>query len=489
MKLPTFLENPRRYSLALLSALLLLLIFFNVSVNALFARFGWYLYTKERYEHTIGASSEAVFGGEERGVRVLFCMAEEELAGDAAYSLVLNTMRQLAERHDFIEIEFVNIYLEPAKVRPYRERVMATGEVLEYPITEQSVIFVSGEGEDATFRVETLQAFFVLDANNVITAYNGEEIAISCLAWVQSDVHPVAGFTSTHGENFGELLAFCTVLVASGYDICEIDPDKEIPAGVSLIVIANPRWDFDRGAVGSGVTAELDRIGDFLAAGGSLLVSLDPYVKNELSVLRGFLAERGLTASTAVIRDSENSITYDGYTLVTEPSNSESAARITARLAPYTSSRTIVREASPITCGESGAWHAEPLLLSSPRAQAYENGALVSDSGSYPVLAISSADGGEGRRGTVILSSGIYFMANDVLNSATYANRDVLLSALELATGGKGPVGCRILSIDNSRLEDLTMGTARLYAVLLTLALPLSVTAVGVAVRLRRRTK
>lgn len=481
-------ESRRLASAAFIAAVLLVIILFNVIINALATRFSWYLYTEERYEHTIGSAADAVLADAPEGerVRVLFCMAEEKMESDTVFALVLNTFRQLAARYDFIEIEFINIYLHPDLVAPFRVRKTEAGETIEAAITEHSVILVSGEDE-SKFRVENLQSFFVLDESQMITAYNGEEIAISCVAWVLADNHPVAGFTMGHGENQSDLLAFYTTLVASGYDIMLLDLNADIPTGVELIVVANPRWDFLRGAVGSGVVSELDRLDSFLAGGGTLFVSLDPYAKAPLAGLRGFLAERGLVATQDVIHDSQNSITTDGYTLVTEYAPSTFGGAIVDRLGEFSTARAIVREASVLTLSATEGYTVQPILLSSPSSQSYRDGAQISDEGSYPVLAVSEKALDGGKTETVFLSSSVYFLANDVMNSAIYANRDVVLASIESASGNPAPVGCRVLSIDNSRLEDLTMGAARFYTLLVAALVPLAVCAVGSFIIIRRK--
>ena len=481
--------NRRLLGSAFVAAVLAVLILLNVSINALAARFGWYLYTEEKYEHTIGNASYEVFRDVAEGekVRVLFCMSRDSLESDVIYSLVHNTILQLAERHDFIEVEYKNIYLRPAEVEPFRTRVLSGSEEVSYTINEQSVIFVNGEDEK-NFRVESLQSFFILDSSGVITGYNGEEISLACLSWVMKDTHPIAGFTAAHGENFGNLLAFSTALVAAGYDVSILDLSTEVPSGVGLVVIANPRWDLDRGAEGSGILAELDYLASYLDAGGSLFVSLDPYVKSDLSGLRGFLAERGLSATQEVIRDSENSITYDGFTLVTRVADGALATEIAGRIGDYTTSRAIVKEGSAILCGEADGWKAEPILLSSETAKTYKSGEITDSEGSYPVFAASRRTVGE-TTSTILLSSSVYLLANDVMNSATYSNRDVILASLESTADTATPVGCRILAIGNERLEDLTMRAARGYAWLLVGAIPLAVVAVGAIVIVRRKTR
>ena len=53
-------ENRRLFGAALVAAVLAVLILVNVSVTALASRYGWYLYTEEKYEHTVGDASYAV---------------------------------------------------------------------------------------------------------------------------------------------------------------------------------------------------------------------------------------------------------------------------------------------------------------------------------------------------------------------------------------------------------------------------------------------
>ena len=478
-------ESRRFAGAAFVAAVLVALVLVNVIINALAARFSWYLYTEERYEHTIGNAADAVLRDVPDGktVKVLFCMAEDKMEADTVYALVLNTFRQLEARYDFIEIDFVNIYLRPDLVAPFRE---TAEEGIKNTITEQSVILVSGE-DRKNYRVENLQSFFVLDGEQRITAYNGEEIAVSCVAWVLAEHHPLAGFTVGHGENQSDLLAFYTALVASGYEIRLLDLNEDIPEGMELIVIANPRWDFLRGAEGSGVESELDRLEAFLADGGALFVSLDPYAKAPLNGLRAFLAERGLAATQDVIRDPQNSITTDGYTLVTEFAPSAFGGAITARLGAFGTSRAIVREASVLSLLSVDGYTVEPILLSSAASQSYRNGVMTSGDGSFPVLAVSKKALDGGKTETVFLSSSVYFLANDVMNSAIYANRDVVLASIEKASGNPTPVGCDVLSIEQSRLEDLTMGEARLYTLLVAVVAPLVVSAVGIFIIVRRK--
>ncbi len=470
------------YSAAYIAVFLVALVLFNVIINALATRYEWYFYTGERYEHTAGGAAEAVFAGVSEPVTILFCDEEENLLTDKISSLAYNTALQLSEKLDFLTVETVNIYLHPSKVKPYRTSTDENGVTTEVPITTDSIIFKSAKGHS----VETLSTFFVLNDQEVITSYIGEERMISSIGRVLREETVKAAYTATHGENFAELPAFYTLLHGAGYDITTVDLNEDIPADISLIVIANPLYDFNRAAEGSGAVSELDRLEAFVKRGGSLLVSLDPYGKGDLSKLRAFLSECGLSATDEIIKDRENSITSDEFTLITDFADNASAASIKNRIGSFLDGNPITRESSRIRLSSAEGYTAEAILTSSPTARLYRGGETVDDGGSYAVLARSCYTGNE-EGGCVILSSGAYFTANDVLNSSTYLNRAVVFALLHEAGAPTVPLGTTALTINSSLLEGLTMQTARLYTVLLVVLLPLALSAVGVIVLARRK--
>ena len=470
------------YSAAYIAVFLVALVLFNVIINALATRYEWYFYTGERYEHTAGGAAEAVFAGVSEPVTILFCDEEENLLTDKISSLAYNTALQLSEKLDFLTVETVNIYLHPSKVKPYRTSTDENGVTTEVPITTDSIIFKSAKGHS----VETLSTFFVLNDQEVITSYIGEERMISSIGRVLREETVKAAYTATHGENFAELPAFYTLLHGAGYDITTVDLNEDIPADISLIVIANPLYDFNRAAEGSGAVSELDRLEAFVKRGGSLLVSLDPYGKGDLSKLRAFLSECGLSATDEIIKDRENSITSDEFTLITDFADNASAASIKNRIGSFLDGNPITRESSRIWLSSAEGYTAEAILTSSPTARLYRGGETVDDGGSYAVLARSCYTGNE-EGGCVILSSGAYFTANDVLNSSTYLNRAVVFALLHEAGAPTVPLGTTALTINSSLLEGLTMQTARLYTVLLVVLLPLALSAVGVIVLARRK--
>ncbi len=475
-----------RVSTALISAFLALVAVLNVAVYALAEHFGWYLYTKEHYEHRVGEPIHDYLSAlsAEGEVSLLFCMNEEELRGDVVYRLVWETARQLAERHDFITVETVNIFTDPERVERYRyetETDPDTGETTRRQInriTTQSVIIDGG----AQFMVQPLSAFFVLNANNETEAYNGEEVMAAMVRWVLTDPHPTAYVSTNHGEVADK--SFYNLLVCAGYRVLPIDlMQEELTDTAGILVVSNPRYDFIRGQ--TGVRAELEKIEEFLDAGGLLVMGIDPLTSG-LVKLEAFLAGWGIAVSDATIRDRGQSITADGYTLVASYADSDAGATLARRTGEYGAGRVIVREASPLMLSEREGKEVGALLRASPDSAAYADGKLQSSEGNFTIAALSRDSGGGG---AVFVVSSVYLAAHDALESDEYGNEAFLYSLLDNYAGATPPFGATMVVIGSYLLENLTMREAHLYTLLLVGVLPLAVAGAGVVVLRRRKNR
>jgi hypothetical protein len=472
-------------SSALTALFIAVLVVLNVAVYALAGHFGWYLQSVPKYTHQIGRATEQYFADLEQDiaeVKIRFCMQREELEADVACSLVHQTALQFSEKYDFIEVEYINIILDPDEVERYKyETDEETGEKKKVnSINKESVIIDGGR----QFMVQHLSSFFNLDSNQVIEAYNGEETMAAMVHWVLTEEHPVAYFTTGHRESSNT--SFYNLLVCAGYEVKMIDLSKEnIPDGTSLVVIADPRYDFEKAADGSGIVSEIERLESFLASGGMLYVSLDSLV-GRLPHLEALLEKWGMAREAATVRDMNQALSADGLALITSFPSSGVGKTVGERTGSGDSGRVVLKNAAPIKLStpQNGAT-AQPILLSSPNANAYANGELVSGAGDYTLAALSRAEGG----GSVFLVSSIYLAAHDAIETNGYANGDLLYALLEEANGATVPLGCTILPFDSQRLEGLSMGAVHRYALLLVLAVPAIVIGVGVAVRIRRKNR
>lgn len=476
-------------STAMIALFIAVLVVLNMIVYGLAEHYTWYAYTTEKYEHTIGDATESYFApleAEGKTVRIRFCMSEDQLMADVANSLVYNTARQFADRYDFIEVECLNIYLDPAEVNQYRfETDPETGEEKEiHTISRESVIIDNGD-EPTDFTVLRMSSFFALDESSVILAYNGEEVMAAMIHRVLTEEQGTVYFTRNHGETSSP--TFYNLLVCAGYDVKELDlRASEVPEDAEIIVISNPLYDFEKAQAGSGIVSEVDRLEDFLAGGGMLYVMLDPLV-GELPHLDALLADWGMTRENATVRDVSHSLSSDGLTLLAEYGTGEAASRIGARVNDAGDGSVVLKSASPIKLSQTNVKGAstEAILRSASGSAAYAEGKQVSSTGNYTLAALSRGENGGG----IFLVSSIFLTARDAIQTNGYANADLLYALFEEVSGASVPLGCSVLSFDTERLEGLTMGTAHLLTVLFVAVIPLGVLAVGTVVRIRRKNR
>lgn len=491
-----------RIGAALTAVFIAAIVAVNVVIYGLATHFGWYFYTGEHYEHTIGHATDAYLSEvADRGeVRLLFCSSADALEADAVYNLVWQTAKQYAERYDFLKIENINIYTNPELVKPYKYRREADGSYTVDPengglvkindISTASVIFVS----DADFAVLTMESFFVLATDKTITAYSGEEVTAAMIRRVLTTERPIAYFTTKHGETYSA--AFNRRLLFAGYNAREIDLWQETPevGDGNILVISNPRYDLDRGDASAGVRGELDRMEEFLSAGGSVYIMLDPLLTGTTG-LEKFLGDWGITPRRIVegdrrdavtVRDSANAVTTDGYGLVTSFGDSDLAREISREMEAAGAGRVIVREAMPLDLTEREGKTVSSLLTASATATAHANGKTVDSAGGYTVAAVSR-DNTTG--GGVFAVGSVFLTAQDTITTNEYGNKDLIFLVFRHLSGAAVPIGTTYLLFSSGTLEGLTMRAARLWTVLVAVIVPVAVGATGFVLVRRRRNR
>ncbi len=450
----------RRANLVLFLVCVLL---FHLAVYALSARFSWYFYTEEKYTHEIGAANADKLDEMEHAVTVRFCMEEEDLKADTVYSLVYKTAEQYADRHagKVTILPSLNIYTDHREVAAYKERI----DESDVTISRETVI-VESEKDIRLFRMSD---FFLLDSEQRIKAYNGEEVFCAAFLWVQvpQAQHPAVYYTIDHGETVA-LLAMQSKLLLAGYRPEAINLSSDaIPADCAVIVISNPLYDFEVAAPGSHVESELDRLTAFVDGGGKLIVTLDAAKESYASLenLRAFLADYGMTAGDTVLSDMENAVTQDGKVFLASAVAHEG--------------RLLLREPAALTLSATNKKNAALLPAVTGFATVEKDGAA----GNHTIAAMAEVASG----GRIFFATTGYLFYNDALESGVYANRDFLYGILTEFGCRTAPAGSRILPVASDTLENLTMGEANTVFALTAAALPALVILACVAVMLRRR--
>ncbi len=493
---------------ALATALLIVVvIIFNVIIFNLTRAFGLYIYKPEMTDLRISGNTDYLFSGISEGktVTIAFCMEEEDLKNHATGSYVWQTVRQLDERYDFIKVKYVNMLNhrdENGELFPFSKFITQDEKGEDIPINSSSVIFYEGEGEN--FRVITdrytsagFVDFFTLDSQGSVRAYIGEEVVASMVAWVLHDEHPTAYITEKHGETVD--VSFGNMLTCAGYEIKIInlrEVGKEIPSDAALVVISNPTSDFYRIKGDSSGRSEIEKLESYLDRGGSVYVTLDPLSKN-LPVLEGFLAERGIKIAgttddsgrfiRALVSDSDNGITTDGYSFVCDYASSPASSRINAILSTYTDTRVLISGVAALELDTSLG--AQPLLVSSSSSSLVADGEKIDNDGEYVIAALSERRNDDGTYGRVVLVPSIYMTASDALVSEGYANGDYLYSLFyAFFDSTAAPIGMRAVTYGAPTLEGFTMKRAHTFTAIV-IAIPVVIMAIGAVVIIKRKNR
>ena len=506
----TSLLSGRSFPSALLTVILIAaVVFVNIIAYTVTTAFGLYLYEKEEDDLSISSAGDGYFAdaiAEGKEVSVIFCSYEKEVREHATGSFVLETAKNFAARYpDLINLKFVNAVtkLEEESGEPFDLSVYKTyrdpgsGEEYKFAINPTSVIFEYkvDDGEAIVkhnYRVVTdtstqvgYAPFYTLDSTGTVTSYNGEEIFASMVRWVLNDSHSTAYVTVGHGETAD--VSLYNILSCAGYYVKQLNLKREsVPEDAGLVVISNPRNDFERSSDPSVVT-EISRLENYVERGGSFFVTVDPY-SGALPVLESFVSSFGITvastdAGRAVVKDSSLAITPDGFTLVAN--HAEGSAAEAMLSASGAERGVILREVSPVTL----LGNAQPVLVSSRSAIAQAGGETVNNAAPFVLAACSELPNDGGKSARLFFLPSVYLTAEDAVVTEGYSNKDFIYSVFgEYFECGDMPYGTRSVLYDTQKLENLTMGEARLYTALI-MAVPAVILAVGAVILIRRKNR
>ena len=492
-----------KFSATTMSALLIVVVLLaNTVIYTLFSMLGWQISPATNEDFSISGNFDDAMQrvkllGEK--VTITFCYpTEAEVREHATGGYVYRTAMEFAERYpDAIEIKYVNIMTDPDVVK------YATDEDgNEVPILKTSVIF-EYNGKHKVLTDTTTNAgysnFYVLDYSGSqasVIAYNGEEVMTSAISWVLADEHKTAYFTTGHSEAIDP--AFVNLVNMAGYKVATVDLKTvsfDDLAKMDLIIISNPRTDFEASDKNTNAKSETDRLNYYLENGGNLFVMLNSLAEG-LDTLEGVLAKHGIALSYSgegddralnIVRDSSDSIVASGYTITAGFADSAFGIDIGGSVDKYSDGRVILGDVAALELSGD----AQPLLLASPSAELYAGGAVTNSDGGYVVSACASVTALDGKVGRIFVMPSAQMATTAALITNGYANKDLVYSVFEHLYDCRGellPYGTSIISFRATALEGLTMGTARVYMVVL-MALPVCVAITGVVILTRRKNR
>lgn len=478
----------------------------NVIVYSITNAFGLYLYVPDDYDMSLSGATDAMFEGlrPEEPVEIIFCRDKALLDSGAIDEVVAfyETAKEFAERYPgLVKIECVNLITkrnQDGKIRNLDEYRMELEDGSRYPIYEVSVIFATKDQHKVVTDIASAAFTYDLESSSStygqLTSYNGEELLASMVSWVMTEDHPTAYFTTFHGETVD--ITFANMLTCAGYNINTIDlrSVEMVPDDAGMVVIYNPVKDFERATGGSGIYSEIEKLDAYLKSGGSLYVAVDPYVE-KMKVLEEFLAGYGIVISEGegengtiknIVRDSDNAVTTDYFTLISELAESELGGAVREDIAAYGSLGVLMRETAALEL--SG--NAKPLLVSSDAAETYAGGVKTGSEGNYCLAATAVTENENGSVSRVVVVPSIFLCAQDMLMTDGYANRNFIYSLFENLFGRENmPYGCKTtLFYTNGTLENLTMQSARIYTAII-MTIPAALAIVGAVIVIRRKNR
>jgi len=499
-KFTSYLRGRNFSSNVVVALVIASVVFVNIIAYTLTSFLGLYIYTPEEADFSVSDSVDPLFSdaiADGLKVTVTFCMYEEQLSAHPTGAYVYKTAKSFAEKYpDFIEIEYVNILTQldsngdPADLSVYKKDMRGNDTIL----SNTSVIFTQGSNYRVITDAYTSSGFgdfYTLDSSMYMTSYNGEELFAAMISWVLHDDHGVAYFTTGHGESAS--INLYNLFACAGYYVDQINLRQSgslgVPDDAAMVVISNPTTDFERAAEGSSVTTEMDRLEDYASHGGSFFVTVDPYAKR-LPVFYDFLLSYGISmfntedGERQTVKDDANAITTDGFTVVCDFAEGDVASAMKDRTSSL-GGRVILRDVAPLSL----TGNAKPLLVTSESSVCQSGGETTDTSGRYAVAAYSTRENYSEEPAKLFFIPSIYIATSDAMISNGYLNKDFLYSLFDVYFDmGMMPYGTKSFLYDNEMLENLTMGTARIYTAIL-IAIPAALAVAGGVILIRRKNR
>lgn len=482
-------------SVALTAIFIAAVILVNVIFTALAQKFMWYIDMTSEELYTISQATWDALEEVDAEVRILFCSDPDVLEATEMMRIVYNTALQLEERKPNISVETVNIIDNRSAVQKYTS--------MGSTIKTYSVIVESG----TEFRVLTIDAFYTYSdtTSEEPWAYSGEKKFVSTILSVTQAEAPIACITNTHGEGFYDVSLLETIEDA-GYIIQSIDlTTTDIPEDCRLLVVFNPQTDFQ---VKDGVSdiSEIEKIDKFLDGNNAMMVFMDPNTP-EMPNFEEYLEEWGIVFNRELVKDSANSVSTNGYSIVGTYTTDEGMGasvhkelRNTRTVLP----KTIFIETGHVTISDSysssGDYNSNgvdrnisSIFTSSSTAEAYANGEKVNsatDLDPFRLMTItyeSKIIDNERYQSYVVFCPSTQFSISNLLQSNTYGNNELINSIFRAV--GKEYVPSEIARKPFAQLdiEGLTTADANTYTVVLTVVPTIIAFGIGLVVIVRRK--
>lgn len=506
-------------SLCLTVAVVAAVAVFNMIASALAARYEWlYLDMRSPAVYEISdaceeyvkdyvipevdkANSELSADGKEpAALEIIFCNTEQNIKNDDSIKYVYDSVCELGDMFGgYIDISHLNIWENPSEAK-------------KYGVSSTSDIIFKFNGRYETMSITDFYVFDTEDTSSA-TAYNGEKIIASCLMRITRDT-PMCYFTANHGEKFNDQ-GLMRAIVEAGYTVGFLDISKEdIPDDCELLVTLDPDKDMAVNDSSSAVS-ETDKLRRYMNGGGKYIVlaSADTFGNGGFENFELFLSEWGVeyahergadgAENAYLIRDPNNSLTVDGYTVLSE--NAQSG--IGSGFFENSSYKNAFRNSTCIFFNEQFKSDDEgnyvldangvkrivaPLLVSHSGAQAWAGGRAVAradEETPFVLMSVTEQKCDNGETAYLIASASSDLVCEELMQSSVLGNSRTVAEILRAMGKSDVPYALGVKPFSGTEIESLTTLTANTLTVILAAVPAFAALVTGTAVLIRRRNR
>lgn len=477
-------------------------------------------------------------GGDRLKLNIIFCSDPDLIENEALMRYISYTARQLQKEFpDHINVEYINIEKNPTAVQKYK----ITSAANIYP---SNVIVEFG----SEFTVLSYQAFFTANSDSEAPwAYNGEKRFAATILSVTRAESPICCITTNHGEDIynpdgtinEKYTAFVSLIKGAGYIPQPINLETdEIPTDCRMIITFNPSEDFRAfGSVQDNGTNEIQKLDKFLDGSNSFMYIADPDTP-ALVNLDEYLEEWGVKIAREnvagdsvghIIRDDVMNTDKNGYSVLGQYATEGKGAAICEDLLSLSYlPKAVFANTGYINIPET---YTKTYVLPDEEqgSDSYEfykyfkNGVSRSMYNIFTTYdsAVSLVDGktvdmassdkrfslmtiteeireiqednynSVNNASYVIAAASSEFFSNDALNSKSYGNTDILLSAMRHTSREIIPVNIDIkpFYIYDIREGLLVQKQAVNYMLVLSIVPTAVILSVGVVICIKRKNK
>lgn len=491
-------------SLLLCVLVLLSLVIINVIAAVLSLRYEWMYQEIARPEvykvsdtarEYIDAKVAPIVDEQGGNIRIIFCDTKDSIRSNELYKYVYDSFYEFSELYpEMIKIEHLNVFEQPKLAQKYGVE------------TVNNVIFVYGERHEI-LDLGDFYAYKTVNNESFVSAYQGELLIASALMRVTQKDMPMCYLTVNHGEEFSDH-ELIKALAQAGYTVGMLDLyADEIPDDCEILVTFNPKKDF---AV-SNETSEISetaRLEEFMSNGGRYMVflSADTFASGGFENIEGFLSAWGVNymhnttnegiEACYLVKDSANSLTGDGYTVVGRPSAHTAVGDISAPVSFGNTTYMSVSEGfAPDGNGNyasaSTSRKLSPLFLANGTAVAWADGRAVARASEEDFILMSMTEQScqNGERSYLLASASVDFASGNAMQAATLGNSRAIGELLRYMGKEDAPSTLVPKSMGQTEIATLTTNDASIITVIMV-ALPMVVvTVTGTVVIVRRKNR